>query len=94
MCSSDLGPLTWNVEDSALMLQSIAGRDPKDPTSSHAPVPDYSASLVDDIRGMRIGVPRHFFFRDDPRISDEVLSTVDTALEALRTLGEIGRAHV
>jgi aspartyl-tRNA(Asn)/glutamyl-tRNA(Gln) amidotransferase subunit A len=81
------GPLTWNVEDSAMMLQSIAGRDPKDPTSSHAPVPDYSASLVDDIRGMRIGVPRHFFFRDDPRISDEVLSTVDTALEALRSLG-------
>jgi len=81
------GPLTWNVEDSALMLQSIAGRDPKDPTSSHAPVPDYSASLVNDIRGVRIGVPRHFFFRDDPRISDEVLSTVDTALEALKALG-------
>ena len=81
------GPLTWNVEDSAHMLQVIAGHDPKDPTSGRAPVPDYAESLIDDISGMRIGVPRHFFFADNPRVSDEVLSTVNAAIDALTGLG-------
>ena len=84
------GPLTWTVEDSAFMLQAIAGHDPKDPTTGNASVPDYSASLVEDIKGLRIGVPRHFFFADDPLVSRETLSTVDTALKALEDLG----AHV
>src|SRR5712692_9636117 len=62
------GPMTWTVEDTAHLLQAIAGYDPKDPTSSRAPVPDYSAALKDDITGLTIGVPRHFFWADDPRI--------------------------
>ncbi len=81
------GPMTWTVEDTALMLQAIAGFDPKDPTTSHAPVPDYTASLREDIRGLRVGVPRHFFFADDPLISKEVLSLVDQALGTLEELG-------
>ena len=81
------GPMTWNVEDTAHMLQAIAGHDPKDPTSSRAAVPDYSRSLVEGIDGMRIGVPRDFFFSDHPRISAEVLATVDTALDELGRLG-------
>ncbi len=56
------GPMTWTVEDNAYMLQAIAGHDPKDPTTSTAPVPDYSRSLKEGIRGLTIGVPRHFFF--------------------------------
>src|SRR5438034_6867731 len=72
------GPMTWTVEDTALMLQAIAGHDPKDPTSSRAPVPDYSAALKEDITGVTIGVPRHFFWADDPRIDREILATVDT----------------
>jgi aspartyl-tRNA(Asn)/glutamyl-tRNA(Gln) amidotransferase subunit A len=71
------------------VLQTIAGHDPKDPTSSRAPVPDYSRSLTEEIEGMRIGVPRAFFFRDDPHVSSEVLSTVDKALEELRGLGAL-----
>jgi aspartyl-tRNA(Asn)/glutamyl-tRNA(Gln) amidotransferase subunit A len=84
------GPMTWTVEDSALMLQAIAGYDPKDPTSSRAPVPEYTATLREDITGLTIGVPRHFFFADDPRIDRETLHTVETALHALEDLG----AHV
>ena len=84
------GPMTWTVEDSAIMLQAIAGHDPLDPTSSRAPVPDYSAALRGDIAGLKIGVPRHFFFSDDPRISRDTLATVETALGALEQLG----AHV
>jgi aspartyl-tRNA(Asn)/glutamyl-tRNA(Gln) amidotransferase subunit A len=80
------GPMTWTVEDSALMLQAIAGYDPKDPTSSQAPVPDYTATLGGSIKGLTIGVPRHFFFADDPRIDRDVLSTVDQALRILEEL--------
>ena len=83
------GPLTWMVEDSAIMLQAIAGYDPKDPTTSHAPVPDYLASVEGDIRGLRIGVPRHYFFADDPDISTDTLSAVETALGVLEDLGAV-----
>ncbi len=84
------GPMTWTVEDSAIMLQAIAGYDRKDPTSSQAPVPDYSASLSEDIRGVKIGVPRHFFFADDPSIDRDTLSTVEDALQTLADMG----AHI
>ena len=49
-------PMTRTVEDCALVLQSIAGHDPKDQMSSHLPVPDYTRSLKDGIRGVRVGV--------------------------------------
>jgi aspartyl-tRNA(Asn)/glutamyl-tRNA(Gln) amidotransferase subunit A len=81
------GPMTWTVEDAALMLQAIAGHDPKDPSSSQAPVPDYQAALKENIRGLRIGVPRHFFFADDPRIDRDTLTTVAAALHAFAELG-------
>ena len=81
------GPMTWTVEDAALMLRAIAGYDPKDPTSSTAPVPDYSAALREDVKGLTIGVPRHFFFSPDSGVSPEVAGIVDTALEGLRELG-------
>jgi aspartyl-tRNA(Asn)/glutamyl-tRNA(Gln) amidotransferase subunit A len=79
--------MTWTVEDTALMLQAIAGYDPKDPSTSQAPVPDYQAALKDDIKGLRIGVPRHFFFADDPRIDRDTLQTVEAALHVLEALG-------
>ncbi len=81
------GPMTWTVEDTAYMLQAMAGYDPKDPTTSTAPVPDYSRSLREDVRGLTIGVPRHFFFSDDPHVNPEVVSTVERGLEALQELG-------
>lgn len=81
------GPMTWTVEDTALMLQAIAGYDMQDPTSSQAPVPDYSAALREDITGLTIGVPRHFFFANDPRIDRDTLERVDTALRSLEALG-------
>jgi aspartyl-tRNA(Asn)/glutamyl-tRNA(Gln) amidotransferase subunit A len=81
------GPMTWTVEDTALMLQAIAGYDPKDPTSSRAPVPDYSESLREDIKGLTVGVPRHFFFANDPAIAREILAVVEAALQTLEALG-------
>jgi aspartyl-tRNA(Asn)/glutamyl-tRNA(Gln) amidotransferase subunit A len=81
------GPMTWTVEDAAIMLQAIAGYDAKDPTSSRAPVPDYATALIEDVKGMTIGVPRHFFFADDPHIDREILAVVETALKTLQELG-------
>ncbi len=81
------GPMTWTVEDSALMLQALAGHDPKDPTTSTAPVPDYSLALREDIKGLTIGVPRHFFFAPSPDVNPEVVATVEKELETLQGLG-------
>lgn len=54
------GPLTWTVEDAALVLRTIAGEDPADPTSADAAVPDYAAHLPDGVAGLALGVVRDF----------------------------------
>ena len=60
------GPMTWSVEDCAIMLQAIAGHDPKDPASADGPVPDYRAALTGGIQGLLISVLRHLFEQDAP----------------------------
>ncbi len=82
-----VGPMTWTVEDTALMLQAIAGHDPRDPTTSTAPVPDYSQALREDIRDLTIGVPRHYFFASSADVNPEVVSTVESQLKVLQSLG-------
>ena len=81
------GPMTWTVADNALMLQALAGHDPKDPTTSTAPVPDYSAALRDGIAGMTIGVPRRYFFEAGPDVAPETLAAIEGALEVMAELG-------
>ena len=81
------GPMTRTVEDAAYMLQALAGYDSKDPTTSAAPVPNYSASLREDVKGLTIGVPRHFFFDPHPNVNPEVVSTVEKGLKVLESLG-------
>ena len=81
------GPMTWTVEDAAHMLQAIAGHDPKDPTSSREPVPDYAAALGGDLSGLTVGVPRHYFFGEDAGLDPEVAAAVNRAIEALGELG-------
>src|SRR5580704_1407106 len=56
-----IGPFARNARDAALILQAIAGPDPRDSTSSPEPVPDYSAALIDNIKGLRIGVPEEYW---------------------------------
>ncbi len=56
-----VGPITRNVTDCALVLQAIAAHDPADSTSVDIPAPDYAAALTGDIKGLRIGVPREYF---------------------------------
>ncbi len=81
------GPMAWVVEDVAHLLQATAGYDPKDPTSSRAPVPDYTRALNDDMKGMVIGVPRQYIDECKASTDPEILALVDKAIEALESLG-------
>ena len=56
-----IGPLTKDVTDCALVMNVIAGHDPRDSTSVDQPVPDYTKSLIPDLKGLRIGVPKEYF---------------------------------
>ena len=80
------GPMTWTVEDCAIMLQAIAGHDPKDPASADRPIPDYRAALTGDIRGLRIGIVRHLY-EDDCAVAPEVRAALDEAYAVFRSLG-------
>ena len=81
-----VGPLAWSAEDCAILLQAMAGHDPADPASAAAAVPDYRAALRPDLRGLRIGVVRHFF-ESDYHIDAEAQSAIDAALATMRDLG-------
>jgi aspartyl-tRNA(Asn)/glutamyl-tRNA(Gln) amidotransferase subunit A len=82
------GPMTWTVEDCAIMLQSIAGHDPADPASAHRAVPDYRAGLTGSIEGLRIGVLRHLY-EDDAPIPQVAKAALEAAFDVLRGLGAI-----
>ncbi len=55
------GPLTKTVEDTAIILNAIAGADPRDSTCLDLPVPDYTKSLKDDLKGLKVGIPKEYF---------------------------------
>jgi aspartyl-tRNA(Asn)/glutamyl-tRNA(Gln) amidotransferase subunit A len=79
-----IGPMAWTARDCATLLGAIAGHDPRDATSAPEPVPDYTAALTGDVRGLRVGVPREFFVDG---MHPEVASTIQTAIETLRSAG-------
>lgn len=80
------GPMAWTVEDCALLLQAMAGYDPADPASANRAVPDFTAGLTKDMKGLRIGVVRHFFESDHP-VSPATKSGIDHALTVFEHLG-------
>ncbi|MCZ6645830.1 MAG: amidase [SAR324 cluster bacterium] len=80
------GPLTWTVEDCALMLQVLAGHDQKDPASANHRAPDYRAALTGDVRGLRIGLVRHFYEQDVPA-NDETQAAMAEACRVFESLG-------
>ena len=81
------GPMARVIEDLAHMLNAIAGHDPKDPTSSSAPLADYASALRADVKGMVIGVPRDYVDECAPRTAPIVLKRVEEAIGELRSLG-------
>jgi len=86
-CASSLdqaGPMTRDVEDAALLLQAMAGHDPRDSTSAALPVPDYTAGLREGVGGLRVGIPREYIV---PGMEPAVEAAVREALAALERLG-------
>lgn len=79
-----VGPIAWTVADVAVIFQAIAGFDAKDKTSVDVPVEDYIAGLERDLKPLRVGVPRKFFFED---LDADVASAMKHALSGLTTMG-------
>src|SRR5579872_3113594 len=79
-----IGPLTKTVKDAALVLQTIAGRDPMDSTSADVPVPNYVAELSKPVRGLKIGVAKEYFGEG---LDPEVRSSVEAAIQKLASFG-------
>jgi aspartyl-tRNA(Asn)/glutamyl-tRNA(Gln) amidotransferase subunit A len=78
------GPITKDVRDAALMLNAISGTDPRDSTSANEPVPDYTAKLGRDIRGMRIGLAKEY---SGAGLEPQVKSALDAAVAQFDSLG-------
>ena len=79
-----IGPLTQNVTDCALVLNAIAGYDSKDSTSSPQPTPDFTQCLTGDIKGLKIGIPKEYFVEG---MQPEVASAIRAAITKLEELG-------
>jgi aspartyl-tRNA(Asn)/glutamyl-tRNA(Gln) amidotransferase subunit A len=79
-----VGPFAANVRDAATMLGVIAGHDPKDATSSPAPVPDYAAESDQPVEGLRIGVPAEYFAEG---LDAEVRTAIEKGIAALKAAG-------
>ena len=74
-----IGPITKDVGDAALVLNAIAGHDPRDSTSINREVPDYTKALTGDINGLRVGVPKEYFVEGmEPGVEDAIRRAIDT----------------
>ncbi|MDO8625851.1 MAG: Asp-tRNA(Asn)/Glu-tRNA(Gln) amidotransferase subunit GatA [Candidatus Magasanikbacteria bacterium] len=80
-----VGPITKSVADTALVMQTMAGSDPKDATSVTAPVPEYSQELTKPIAGLRVGVPQEYFAASG--MDKEVADLTKAKISALEKLG-------
>jgi len=81
-----IGPITKDVEDAAILTRIISGYDPKDSTSVNQGVPDYTNSLGKDIKGIKIGIPKEYFVEG---MDVEVKSIIEEAINKLKSLGAI-----
>ena len=81
-----VGPMAWTSEDAAIMLQVLAGHDPRDPMSADVAVPDYVTGLEDGVKGLRVGLIRHFYTGDFAS-PPEIVAAIDGVAETLAGLG-------
>jgi len=78
-----IGPLAKTVKDAAIVLRTVAGRDPMDSTSADLPVPDYVAALEEPVRGLKVGVAKECFADG---LDDEIRHAVESAIDQLKRL--------
>lgn len=81
-----IGPITKTVKDSAILLNIISGHDRRDSTSADVPVPDFTAVLGHDIKGMKIGIPKEFSVAG---LDKDVDSSIKAAIKELESLGAV-----
>jgi aspartyl-tRNA(Asn)/glutamyl-tRNA(Gln) amidotransferase subunit A len=81
-----IGPITKNVRDSAILMNILSGHDPLDSTSAPVPLPDFTAVLGKDIKGIKIGIPKEYFIEG---MDKEVEVSVKEAIKKLESLGAI-----
>jgi aspartyl-tRNA(Asn)/glutamyl-tRNA(Gln) amidotransferase subunit A len=79
-----IGPLTKTVKDAAIMLRTIAGRDPMDSTSAELPVPDYVAEIEKPIKGLKIGVAKEYFGEG---LEPETRRAIEAAIQKFAAMG-------
>jgi len=79
-----IGPMSKTVEDSALLLNVIAGFDKKDSTSINVPVPDYLETIKQDIKGLKIGLPKEYFIDG---LDSDVKKSIEKAIEIYKKAG-------
>jgi len=79
-----IGPITKNVRDSAILMNVISGNDPYDSTSARLPVPDFTSVLGQNIKGMKVGIPKEYFIEG---MDKEVETAVKKAIEKLESFG-------
>ena len=80
------GPMAWTAEDCAILLQAMAGHDPADPASANVQIPDYHAALRGGVKGLRIGLIRHFYERDN-EANSATRQAIDAAARKYAELG-------
>lgn len=81
-----IGPFSKDVTDCAIMLNALCGHDHKDSTSANLPVPDFTKSLINDVKGVKLGIPKEYFIAG---MDEEVEASVHEAIAALQRCGAI-----
>jgi aspartyl-tRNA(Asn)/glutamyl-tRNA(Gln) amidotransferase subunit A len=89
-----IGPLTRDVTDCALIMNAISGHDKRDSTSVPEPVPDYTRSLKTDLKGIRLGIPREYYVEGmQPGVADVMKAAIKKLEELGATLDEVSLPH-
>ncbi|MDD2497439.1 MAG: Asp-tRNA(Asn)/Glu-tRNA(Gln) amidotransferase subunit GatA [Desulfitobacteriaceae bacterium] len=89
-----IGPVTKDVTDCALVLNAIAGHDPKDSTSADVQVPDFTKYLTGDVEGMKIGIPKEYFAEGiQPEVKDAVMTAVQQFADLGAEVEEVSLPH-
>ncbi len=89
-----IGPFARDARDAALLFQAIAGPDPLDSTAVNLPVPDYSAALTGDLKGLRVGVPEEYWVEGtEPGVVASVRAAIETLHDLGAEVGEVSLPH-
>ncbi|TME55190.1 MAG: Asp-tRNA(Asn)/Glu-tRNA(Gln) amidotransferase subunit GatA [Chloroflexi bacterium] len=89
-----IGPMTRDVVDNAILLQAIAGHDPRDSTSSERPVPDYLSTLRNGVKGMRLGVPKEYFVAGmEPAVEQAIRDAIRLLEQQGASIEEVSLPH-